>query len=62
MKCQSLFCKRQPEPGYAVCSACLRVLLRGAFGTPEVQPEPQSWHDRARARAGRTDVVGGIAA
>lgn len=62
MKCQSMFCKREAEPGYTVCSACLRVLLRGAFGVPEVPPEPISWHERARARVGRTNVVGGIAA
>jgi hypothetical protein len=61
-RCQSALCRRQKEEGYSVCSRCLTRLLRDAFGPARTEPEPQSWHDRARAHRGRVQIVGGIAA
>ena len=56
--CNMNGCRRAVEPGFAACDDCVARLLRDAFGFPE--PEPQSWHDRARAGIGRTSIVGGI--
>lgn len=35
MTCTTVNCNRHAEPGYAVCAACIRSLLAGAFGEPE---------------------------
>jgi len=58
MICATPACHRRARRNFANCDAHTSALLTGAFGIPS--PVPQAWHDRARARVGRTAIVGGL--